>query len=87
MYKFILVALVLFLLPSAQAMQTASIAQATSAEALIEDAAANLQQSDADEIATVLLSYVETEAVARFTLGNHAKRLSDAALSRYTRAF
>ena len=88
MFKHIILAFVMLVSGlTAQADIRGAAAQITSAESLIEDAAESLKQSDEDEIADVLLSYVETDAIARFTLGNHAKRLSESALRRYTTAF
>ena len=78
---------VLISIHAANAGDKRSVVNPMSAEALIEDAADRLLRTQQDQIAEVLLSYVQTEAVAKFTLGNHARTLSEEHLSRYTHAF
>lgn len=83
---FVALAVVLVFTPT-EAVAHKAVQTVDTAESLIEAAATNLQRSDQSELPSVLLSYVETGAIARFTLGSHAKRLSDASLTRYTAAF
>lgn len=65
----------------------AGFEKAASAEALVAEAAVEITQSSRETVADAVLSHLDTATVARFTLGRHAKGISETAQADYATAF
>lgn len=61
--------------------------QATSAEALVSSAASEITKSDRTKIAEAVISHLDVDAIAAFTLGRHGKTLNPTAKARFGAAF
>lgn len=86
MLKSVLVSSV-FLGLSAMTTVSASAASANlQPAALVEQAAYDLEQAKGEAIADTVLSYLNVDMIARFTLGQHARSLSDDDIQRFSGA-
>ena len=60
---------------------------ATSAEALVSSAAFDIAQSEQARVADAVLSHIDTDAIARFTLGRHGRTLAANDRARFKAAY
>lgn len=65
----------------------ADTSRAATAEALVEEAAVEITQSDRETVADAVLSHLDVDTVARFTLGRYVRDVSDEAQADYAAAF
>ncbi len=84
MLKSVLISLALF---TASPLAIAASDQAAGAEALVTTAASDITSTERARIADAILSHLDTPAIARFTLGRHAKGLSEKSAQRFEIAF
>ena len=60
---------------------------ADSAEALVSSAATEIAESERERVADAVLEHIDTQAIARFTLGRHGRTLAPAQKARFANAF
>lgn len=80
------------LIISSALLATAPLAIASSnsvqnAEALVSVAATDIAQSEEERVADAVLSYVDTRAIANFTLGRYGRALDTTEKARYVQTF
>jgi phospholipid transport system substrate-binding protein len=68
-------------------MVFADTSHGPSAEALVAEAAVEITQADRETVADAVLSHLDIDTVARFTLGRYVRDVSEEAQADYTAAF